>query len=154
VEPVSRFLKLPPHGLCNTLRAGTDSARGAFTSPRPIHYRFPRVITVREAARLHSYPDWFRFHATKWHGFREIGNSVPPLLGRAVAGEILKALGRSVEKPEQPLLLGQGNERLLNFDMREAAAYFEVPVDTIAQRTRHTARCGRTEKRQLEMPIG
>ncbi|TVR67209.1 MAG: DNA cytosine methyltransferase, partial [Candidatus Competibacteraceae bacterium] len=151
VEPVSRFLKLPPHGLCNTLRAGTDSARGAFTSPRPIHYRFPRVITVREAARLHSYPDWFRFHATKWHGFREIGNSVPPLLGRAVAGEILKTLGRSVEKPEQPLLLGQGNEGLLTFGMSEAAAYFGVPADTIAQRTRHTARPERAEQRQLAM---
>lgn len=92
-EPVSRFHKLHPDGVCNTLRAGTDSARGAFTSPRPIHPFFPRVITVREAARLHSYPDWFRFHITKWHGFRQIGNSVPPLLGRAVAKQIVQALG-------------------------------------------------------------
>lgn len=154
VEPISRFHKLAPHGLCNTLRAGTDSARGAFTSPRPIHYRFPRVITVREAARLHSYPDWFRFHATKWHGFREIGNSVPPLLGRAVAGEIMKALGCGAEKPENPLLLGRGNESLLKFDMSEAAAYFGVPVNTIAQRTRSITRRDRVEKRQVEMPIG
>jgi len=154
VEPVSRFHKLAPYGLCNTLRAGTDSARGAFTSPRPIHYRFPRVITVREAARLHSYPDWFRFHATKWHGFREIGNSVPPLLGRAVAGEIMKALGCIANKPEQPLLPGYGNESLLKFDMSEAAAYFGVPVNTIAQRTRNIARRERVEKRQVEMPIG
>ena len=140
--------------IVHTLRAGTDSARGAFTSPRPIHYRFPRVITVREAARLHSYPDWFRFHATKWHGFREIGNSVPPLLGRAVAGEIMKALARGAEKPEKPLLLGQGNESLLKFDMSEAAAYFGVPVNTIAQRTRSITRRDRVEKRQVEMPIG
>jgi DNA (cytosine-5)-methyltransferase 1 len=35
VEPISRFLKLPPEGLANTLRAGTDGSRGAFTSPRP-----------------------------------------------------------------------------------------------------------------------
>jgi DNA (cytosine-5)-methyltransferase 1 len=154
VEPISRFHKLAPHGLCNTLRAGTDSARGAFTSPRPIHYRFPRVITVREAARLHSYPDWFRFHATKWHGFREIGNSVPPLLGRAVAGEIMRVLGLIPEKPEQPLLPGHGNEGLLQFDMSEAAAYFGVPVNTIAQRTRNIARRERVEKRQVEMPIG
>ncbi len=48
VEPVSRFLKLDPDGLCNTLRAGTGSDRGAFTSPRPIHPHAPRVITVRE----------------------------------------------------------------------------------------------------------
>ncbi|WP_458020251.1 DNA cytosine methyltransferase, partial [Klebsiella pneumoniae] len=75
VEPISRFKKLSMNGLCNTLRAGTASDRGAFTSPRPIHPIYPRVITVREAARLHSYPDWFRFHVTKWHGFRQVGNS-------------------------------------------------------------------------------
>ena len=39
VEPISRFYKLAATGVSNTLRAGTDSARGAFTSPRPIHYR-------------------------------------------------------------------------------------------------------------------
>ena len=80
-EPVSRFLRLHPDGVCNTLRAGTASDRGAFTAPRPIHPTLPRVITVREAARLHGYPDWFRMHVTKWNGFREIGNSVPALLG-------------------------------------------------------------------------
>jgi len=154
VEPISRFYRLAPHGLCNTLRAGTDSARGAFTSPRPIHYRFSRVVTVREAARLHSYPDWFRFHATKWHGFREIGNSVPPLLGRAVASEIIKVLGLMPKKLEQPLLLGRGNEILLKFDMSEAAAYFDVPVNTIAQRTRNITRPELTKKRQMEMPSG
>ena len=37
VEPVSRFLRLNPEGICNTLRAGTASDRGAFTAPRPIH---------------------------------------------------------------------------------------------------------------------
>lgn len=133
-EPISRFRKLPPDGLCNTLRAGTDSARGAFTSPRPIHPFLPRVITVREAARLHSYPDWFRFHMTKWHGFRQIGNSVPPLLGRAVASEIMKALGIKPRKPK--LLLQTGELDLLGFDMGAASRYFQVPRDTIAQRTR------------------
>lgn len=154
VEPISRFHKLAPRGVCNTLRAGTDSARGAFTSPRPIHHRFSRVITVREAARLHSYPDWFRFHTTKWHGFREIGNSVPPLLGRAVAGEIFNVLGLIPKKPEQPLLPGCGDESLLKFDMSEAAAHFGVPVNTIAQRTRNITPRERVEKRQVEMPIG
>lgn len=133
-EPISRFRKLPPDGLCNTLRAGTDSARGAFTSPRPIHPFLPRVITVREAARLHSYPDWFRFHSTKWHGFRQIGNSVPPLLGRAVASEIVKALGIKPRKPKA--VLQPGEVDLLTFDMGDAAQYFHVPRNTIAQRTR------------------
>lgn len=133
-EPISRFRKLPPDGLCNTLRAGTDSARGAFTSPRPIHPYLPRVITVREAARLHSYPDWFRFHKTKWHGFRQIGNSVPPLLGRAVAGEIIKALGFKPRKPKEVVL--PGNAELLTLDMSSASLHFRVPRNTIAQRLR------------------
>lgn len=133
-EPVSRFKKLHPEGLCNTLRAGTDSARGAFTSPRPIHPFLPRVITVREAARLHSYPDWFRFHTTKWHGFRQIGNSVPPLLGRAVASEIMTALGLNPEKPR--FVLQPGEDQLLSFQMWHASRHFGVAKDVIAQRIR------------------
>lgn len=133
-EAVSRFHKLNPDGVCNTLRAGTDSARGAFTSPRPIHPFLPRVITVREAARIHSYPDWFRFHTTKWHGFRQIGNSVPPLLGRTVAAEIMKALGVRPKKPSMGCGFGDG--RLLEFDMSAASQYFGVRTDVIAQRLR------------------
>jgi DNA (cytosine-5)-methyltransferase 1 len=134
VEPISRFKKLSPEGICNTLRAGTASDRGAFTSPRPIHPVIARVITVREAARLHSYPDWFRFHATKWHGFRQIGNSVPPLLARAVGGQIVKALGN---KPEKPLVeLDLGDEGLVGISMAEAAAMFGVSRHVIAQRNR------------------
>lgn len=137
-EPISRFHKLNPEGVCNTLRAGTDSARGAFTSPRPIHPLHPRVITVREAARLHSYPDWFRFHVTKWHGFRQIGNSVPPLLGRAVASELMKALGIKPTLAKCVLTLDAASEDLLNFDMSSAAEYFDVSATVIAQRTRKT----------------
>jgi DNA (cytosine-5)-methyltransferase 1 len=133
-ESISRFRKLEPHGICNTLRAGTDSARGAHTSPRPIHPFFARVITVREAARLHSYPDWFRLHTTKWHGCRQIGNSVPPLLARAVASELLKAQGIQPSKPKKTLNLGE--TCLLSLDMSNASVYFKVPRDTIAQRTR------------------
>lgn len=133
-EKISRFLRLAPDGLCNTLRAGTDSSRGAHTSPRPIHPVYPRVITVREAARLHSYPDWFRLHATKWHGFRQIGNSVPPLLGRAVAGCIMRALGVEPTKPKGSIRLGDVN--LLTMNMGQAAAYFSVARTVIAQRLR------------------
>lgn len=136
-EPVSRFRKLDAEGFCNTLRAGTDSARGAFTSPRPIHPKYPRVITVREAARLHSYPDWFRFHVTKWHGFRQIGNSVPPLLARAVASEVINALGLKPTKPRK--ILQPGDEDLLKFDMSQAASYFEVCRSVIPQRNRKKA---------------
>lgn len=136
VEPKSRFLRLDPSGQSNTLRAGTDSARGAYTSPRPIHPSNARVITVREAARIHGYPDWFRFHVTKWHGFREIGNSVPPPLGRAVASEIIKALDVMPEKPSKVLVLSTQREKLLHFNMNEASKYYNVPSDVIAKRNR------------------
>jgi len=90
-EPVSRFYRLAKEGTAPTLRAGTDSSRGSFTAPRPIHPEHPRCITVREAARLHGFPDSFTFHPTKWHGFRQVGNAVPPLLARSVALEIRSA---------------------------------------------------------------
>ncbi len=92
VEPKSRLYRLPLRGPSRTLRAGTGSERGAHTSPRPIHPVEDRVITVREAARLHGYPDWFRFHTTNWHGHRQVGNSVPPPLARAAAISLLRAL--------------------------------------------------------------
>jgi len=135
-EPISRFFKLDPDGVCNTLRAGTASNRGAFTSPRPIHPFQPRCITVREAARLHSYPDWFRFHVTKWHGFRQIGNSVPPMLGKAVAREVAKALGIKTLKPKGKRLLG--DEKLLSLTMGEAARRYGVSPHVIEPRTRKT----------------
>jgi DNA (cytosine-5)-methyltransferase 1 len=94
-EPVSRFFKLHPGQQTTTLRAGTDISRGRFTAPRPIHPSEPRCITVREAARLHSFPDSFQFNPTIWHGFRQIGNAVPPRLALAVATQIKNALDGS-----------------------------------------------------------
>jgi len=91
-EPVSRFHRLSYESFAPTIRAGTGTDRGSHTSPRPIHPEYPRCITVREAARLHSYPDWFDFDPRRWHAFRQIGNSVPPRLARMVAREILKTM--------------------------------------------------------------
>lgn len=133
-EPISRFYRLDPDGICNTLRAGTPSSRGAYTSPRPIHPYLPRCITVREAARLHSYPDWFRFHVTKWHGFRQIGNSVPPLLAKAVAKEIRKQLGVELMQIEDWFALGEGD--LLKLDMSKAAQLYQVSPHIIPPRIR------------------
>ena len=126
VEPISRFFKLDRRGVSNTLRAGTDSSRGAFTSPRPIHYEHNRCITVREMARLHGFPDWFRFHVTKWHGARQVGNAVPPPLARAVARSVREALGVVPSRPEG--MLDMGDERLLSMDMTQAANYWSVEV--------------------------
>jgi DNA (cytosine-5)-methyltransferase 1 len=92
VDAVSRFIRLDPKSVSPTLRAGTGPENGSFMAPRPIHPDYPRCITVREAARLHSFPDWFEFHETKWHGFMQVGNSVPPALARAVAIEVTRSL--------------------------------------------------------------
>jgi DNA (cytosine-5)-methyltransferase 1 len=144
-EPISRFYKLSAEGLSNTLRAGTDGARGAFTSPRPIHYKYLRCVTVREMARLHGYPDWFRFHETKWHGARQIGNSVPPPLARAVAGQVMTALGRIPIRPEMPIDLG--DPKLLTHTVSEAASQFDVA----APPSRRDRKSGARKRKQWEI---
>lgn len=138
VEPISRFYRLSADGISNTLRAGTDAARGAFTSPRPIHYAYPRCITVREMARLHGFPDWFRFHATKWHGARQVGNAVPPPLARAIAQSVLKTSGVKAIRPSKTISLG--DPRLLGLNMIEAAAYWGVDVPIAGRNRRGTYR--------------
>jgi DNA (cytosine-5)-methyltransferase 1 len=134
-EPTSRFFKLAPDGLCNTLRAGTNSDKGAFTAPRPIHYSLPRCISVREAARLHTFPDWFQFHRTIWHGFREIGNAVIPLLARELGMTIVDALGVDstlLHKRE----LKEVPDSLLSFNVTRASEFWGVSCDVIPKRKR------------------
>lgn len=92
-ESVSRLYRLAPREPARTLRAGTGPDRGSFQSARPIHFSSNRVITVREAARIQGFPDWFRFHPTKWHSHRMIGNSVSPVFAEALMKPIARALG-------------------------------------------------------------
>jgi len=89
---VGRHPRLNWNGQCPTLRAGTGSDRGSFQSVRPIHPDDPRVITVREGARLQGFPDCFRFHPTVWHSFRMIGNSVSPIISKVIFSAIKKRI--------------------------------------------------------------
>lgn len=91
-DRVGRHKKLSWDGLSPTLRAGTGSDKGSFQSVRPLHPVEPRVITVREAARLQGFPDSHLFHPTVWHSFRMIGNSVPPKLAQAVLKTIKESI--------------------------------------------------------------
>lgn len=145
VEKISRFYKLSKAGVSNTLRAGTDSARGAFTSPRPIHYEFARCITVREMARLHGFPDWFRLHETKWHGARQVGNAVPPPLAFRVGSEIVKAGKYKISSPGNTLDLG--DKSLLTLDMSSASKYWGINTP-IAKRNRKS---GLTKRKQRDI---
>lgn len=135
VESKSRFFKLHPAGLCNTLRAGTNSDKGAYTAPRPIHYSIPRCITVREAARLHTFPDWFQFHRTIWHGFREIGNAVIPVLSKELGSSVIKAL-----KIDAASLSTKNLEKmpgsLLDYNMSQASEYWGITDNVIPKRKR------------------
>jgi DNA (cytosine-5)-methyltransferase 1 len=85
----NRWWKLRADGPARTLTAhiGKDTYSH-------IHYdsKQARVITVREAARLQSFPDGFVFAGTMNSAFRQIGNAVPPILSRDIAAEIVASL--------------------------------------------------------------
>lgn len=91
-DSISKSIRLRLDGYCPTLRAGTGPERGSYQAVRPIHPLSPRVIAPREAARLQGFPDWFQFHPTKWHAFRQIGNSVSPIVSEALMSVIAKAV--------------------------------------------------------------
>lgn len=63
-----------------------------------IHPVFNRAVSAREAARLQSFPDDYIFYGTKDSVYQQIGNAVPPVLGRAVAEEVLKLFGKKLRK--------------------------------------------------------
>ena len=91
-DEISKSVRLDPEGFCPTIRAGTGPDKGSYQAVRPIHPTKPRVITPREAARLQGFPDWFVFHRTKWHSFRQIGNSVCPITAEILFRIILEKL--------------------------------------------------------------
>ena len=64
-----------------------------------IHPEQNRTLTVREAARLQTFPDYFRFAGPPSAAFKQIGNAVPPRLGLAVGRAVLEALKTSGSPP-------------------------------------------------------
>lgn len=89
-EPMTRHRRLDPSRPAWTLRAGSRTR----TACRPIHPNEPRVITIREAARLGSFPDEFEFPQEKAPAHMLIGNSVPPLLAHHLAVQLTSLVFR------------------------------------------------------------
>ena len=64
-------------------------------SGRFMHPYLNRAITVREAARIQSFPDNYVFYGTKTSQMKQVGNAVPPLLAKAIAKQIRKDMERN-----------------------------------------------------------
>ncbi|MBV5261228.1 DNA cytosine methyltransferase [Synechococcus moorigangaii CMS01] len=134
-EIISRLFKLDAQGLSNTLRAGTPTEKGSFTAPRPIHYQLPRCISIREAARLHTFPDWFQFHRKVWHGFREIGNAVLPLLALKIAEQVMYSLGgQTAQLYQHKIKISQTDT--LWYSLGQSSEYWGIPPQFIPRRRR------------------
>lgn len=58
------------------------------------HYLEPRIPTVRESARIQSFPDDFEILGTRGSQYKQVGNAVPPLLAQAIAEQIIKTINK------------------------------------------------------------
>ena len=93
-DKVDRTDRIDSDKPSGTVLVGSKAGGG-----RPfIHPFLPRHITVREAARLQSFPDWYKFLGTSTAQYRQVGNAVPPLVSLAIGKSILSALNKSRNK--------------------------------------------------------
>jgi DNA (cytosine-5)-methyltransferase 1 len=68
-----------------------------------IHPDQHRTLSIREAARIQTFPDWFRFAGEPSHRFRLIGNAVPPLLAEAIGRQLYLSMKSSRRAPVRTL---------------------------------------------------
>lgn len=82
---LDRFKVVDPEGLSHTVVAHLSKDGHYFIYPDANN---PRSLSVREAARIQSFPDDFYFEGGRTGAFRQIGNAVPPLLGQGIANKL------------------------------------------------------------------
>lgn len=87
-DHTKRYGRVAPDGLASTILTKCDPHWGAY-----FHYEQDRAFTVREAARIQSFPDTYIFCGSRVEQYEQVGNAVPPLLGAAVGRAIAKVLG-------------------------------------------------------------
>ena len=104
-----RYTRQSRDGLCSTIVAHLKSDGLMFIHPTQI-----RSLTPREAARVQSFPDTFNFVGNRSHVFTQIGNAVPPLVGRSVGFGILEYLGTSGKKKKKLALSGSKRLQFLS----------------------------------------
>ena len=85
-DHTKRYGRLSWDGLASTILTKCDVHWGAY-----IHPTQDRSLSVREAARFQSFPDWFEFEGSVTDQFVQVGNAVPPLLGRQIGRALLNA---------------------------------------------------------------
>lgn len=85
-DHTKRYGRLAWDGLASTILTKCDLHWGAY-----IHPDQDRTLTVREAARFQSFPDWFNFKGSQTEQFVQVGNAVPPLLGKHIGLSIIEA---------------------------------------------------------------
>ena len=93
-DHTKRYGRVDPNGLASTILTKCDPHWGAY-----FHYEQERAFTVREAARLQSFPDAYVFCGSRVEQYEQVGNAVPPLLGAAVGRAIAHVL-RAGKKAE------------------------------------------------------
>lgn len=86
-DHTKRYGRVDPNGLASTILTKCDPHWGAY-----FHYEQDRAFTVREAARLQSFPDTYIFCGSRVEQYEQVGNAVPPLLGAAVGRTIARVL--------------------------------------------------------------
>jgi DNA (cytosine-5)-methyltransferase 1 len=91
-----KYKRLPWDGLSRSITAHIGKDGYWY-----IHPEQHRTLTIREAARIQTFPDRFRFAGSPSHAFRQIGEAVPPELARAVGKEICFALKSSKRRPSR-----------------------------------------------------
>jgi DNA (cytosine-5)-methyltransferase 1 len=96
-----------PPASASPLLDRADQARPALGSVSSIPLK-NWVISVREAARMQSFPDRYVFTGSLTQQYEQIGNAVPPLLGKAIGDEIMKMLGERTEPGRTNENLGHG----------------------------------------------